>query len=121
MGKYRITGPDGATYDVEAPDGASEQDILSYVQKSARAPAAQPAPAAPQGSIYRQFPQELENPMGMGATLGASDAQMGDIVKKQLGDRFIRMESAPSQSQRPQNRAGQGQEIKDVYKRQAQS
>lgn len=110
MGKYRITGPDGATYDVEAPDGASEQDILSYVQKNAGAPA-QPAPAAPQGSIYSQFPQELENPMGMGATLGASDAQMGDIVKKQLGDRFIRMESAPSQSQRPQNRAGPGQEI----------
>lgn len=32
MAKYRITGPDGATYEVTAPDDASEQDVLSYAQ-----------------------------------------------------------------------------------------
>ena len=31
--KYRITAPDGKTYEIEAPEGASEQDILSYAQK----------------------------------------------------------------------------------------
>src|SRR5687767_1578855 len=33
MAKFQITGPDGGTYEVEAPDDASEKDILGYVQK----------------------------------------------------------------------------------------
>jgi hypothetical protein len=32
MAKFQITGPDGARYEVEAPDDASEQQILDYVQ-----------------------------------------------------------------------------------------
>lgn len=34
MAKYRITGPDGATYEVNAPDDASEQDVLAYAQSN---------------------------------------------------------------------------------------
>jgi hypothetical protein len=44
------------------------------------------------GSVYAQFPRELENPMGMAATLGASDPQMGDIVAKSLGPMLVRRE-----------------------------
>lgn len=36
MPKYRITGPDGATYEVNAPDGASEADVMAYVRKNAQ-------------------------------------------------------------------------------------
>jgi hypothetical protein len=36
MAKYRITGPDGATYEVNAPDGASEADVMAYVQRNAK-------------------------------------------------------------------------------------
>lgn len=32
MAKYRITSPDGGTYEVTAPDTASEQDVLAYAQ-----------------------------------------------------------------------------------------
>lgn len=32
MPKYKITGPDGKTYVVSAPDGASQDDVLAYVQ-----------------------------------------------------------------------------------------
>ena len=32
MAKYRITGPDGSTYEITAPEGASEQEIMSFVQ-----------------------------------------------------------------------------------------
>lgn len=32
MAKFRITGPDGATYSVEAPDDASDQQVLEYVR-----------------------------------------------------------------------------------------
>jgi hypothetical protein len=34
MAKYRITGPDGATYEVTAPDNASQADVLAFAQKN---------------------------------------------------------------------------------------
>lgn len=33
MAKYRVTSPSGETYEVNAPDGASESDVLAYAQK----------------------------------------------------------------------------------------
>jgi hypothetical protein len=33
MPKYRITSPDGRTYEVTAPDGASQADVMAYVQQ----------------------------------------------------------------------------------------
>ena len=35
MAKFRITGPDGATYDVTAPDGATEAEVMNYVRQNA--------------------------------------------------------------------------------------
>lgn len=35
MAKYRITGPDGGTYEITAPDDASEADVLAYAQRNA--------------------------------------------------------------------------------------
>jgi hypothetical protein len=99
MGVFEIEAPDGKVYEVEAPDMQAAAQAFKPVQKQ------QPANTP---SIYSQFPKQLENPMGMAATLGASDAQMGDIVKKNLGDKFIRMESETAPSQRPTNRGGQG-------------
>lgn len=43
MAKFRITGPDGASYEVTAPDGANEQDVLSYAQQQFGGGAKQPA------------------------------------------------------------------------------
>lgn len=44
------------------------------------------------GTVYDQHADVLENPMGMSATLGASDAQLADTVRSALGDRFVRQE-----------------------------
>jgi hypothetical protein len=43
MAKYRITGPDGGTYEVTAPDTASEAEVLAYAQQNYQ-PKAQPKP-----------------------------------------------------------------------------
>lgn len=53
MAKFQITGPDGAKYEVEAPDDASEQQIIDYVQKNAGAPAAAAAPPDRPGALER--------------------------------------------------------------------
>lgn len=43
MAVYRVTGPDGKTYKVNAPEGSTEQDAIAYVQKQFyKAPARQP-------------------------------------------------------------------------------
>ena len=34
MAKFQIKGPDGNQYEIEAPEGANEQEILSFVQNS---------------------------------------------------------------------------------------
>ncbi|MHC9417681.1 hypothetical protein ACYZX9_03675 [Sphingomonas citri] len=44
---FEVTGPDGAVYDIEAPEGATEQDVLAQVQKASRlAPADEEAYAS---------------------------------------------------------------------------
>jgi hypothetical protein len=67
MAKYRITGPDGGTYEITAPDDASESDVLAYAQRNVQmlpktqaAPAteATPAPEAPAASA----PQQQDGP-----------------------------------------------------------
>lgn len=40
MPKYLITSPDGQKFEVDAPEGATEQDALAYVQKNASKPQA---------------------------------------------------------------------------------
>jgi hypothetical protein len=48
VAKYRITGPDGGTYEVTAPDNASEADVLAYAQKNYQAkPKLEPLKADP--------------------------------------------------------------------------
>lgn len=42
MPKFHVTSPDGATYEIDAPEGATEQDAIAYVQSGQVA-----APAAP--------------------------------------------------------------------------
>jgi hypothetical protein len=32
MPKYRVTSPTGETFEVTAPDGASEADVMAYAQ-----------------------------------------------------------------------------------------
>jgi hypothetical protein len=51
MPKYRITGPDGGTYEVNAPDNASEADVLAYAQQNYQAkPKQEPLKADPTGT-----------------------------------------------------------------------
>lgn len=77
MPKFRITGPDGATYEVTAPDGATEQDVLSYVQQNAGGaaqPAAQPQiepPVAQQAAAPSPAERDAARKAGTRGVMGA--------------------------------------------------
>lgn len=60
MPKFVVTAPDGKEYEIEAPDGATEQQVLDYV-KANYAGAAAPAPAAaptPAPSVGEQLKRQ---------------------------------------------------------------
>lgn len=38
MARFQITGPDGKNYEINAPDNASEQDVMAFIQQEVSAP-----------------------------------------------------------------------------------
>ena len=64
MPKYQVTGPDGGAYEVNAPDGASEQDAIAYVQGLSTKKVDMPAPGA----------SSLKGSAAGGAFMGLRDA-----------------------------------------------
>lgn len=72
MAKFKITGPDGGTYEITAPDGASEQDVLAYAQQNfgGQKAAAPAAPALPKVDAPSSgLAMGLRDPIDAGAQL----------------------------------------------------
>jgi len=55
MAKFTVTGPDGQSYEVEAPDDATDEEIMSYVEEQAS--------AKPEASL----PEEIGRQVGLTA------------------------------------------------------
>lgn len=81
MPTYIVTGPDGREYEIEAPEGATEADVLAYAQQnyqSADAPQAEAAPAKTAAELTGITDEQLNPTTGMGfgskflAGMGAS-------------------------------------------------
>jgi hypothetical protein len=49
MPKYRITSPDGKTFEITAPEGATQEQVLSYAQSQWKAPKTEKAPDPTEG------------------------------------------------------------------------
>lgn len=85
MAEFVITGPDGKEYEVTAPDDATEDDVLAYVQQQIATPE---PPSEPQ----RIESNTLAGAAGMlarGATLGFGDEISGAadaVLQKIRGD-----------------------------------
>lgn len=75
MSQYRITGPDGSTYEVNAPDGASEQDVMSYVQQQSPQ-SGQPAPVDYASQAATMDPTDV-------SVARAKDGPFGDFLREQ--------------------------------------
>jgi hypothetical protein len=72
MPKYKITGPDGQSYEVNAPDGASQDDVLAYAQRSFKMAAApkQQAPSKPFGQQLNDAVADVPRQIGLTARYG---------------------------------------------------
>lgn len=73
MAKYRIQSPEGATYEITAPDDATPEQVQAYVQQNVGSlkPAAPAAPKgnADEGGIWGGIKQGLRDPIDAGAQL----------------------------------------------------
>lgn len=69
MATYRITAPDGQSYNVTAPDDASEADVMAYAQKNFKMAAApkQAAPSKPFGQQLNEVIADAPRTAGRGA------------------------------------------------------
>lgn len=93
MPTYVVTGPDGREYEIEAPDGATEADVLAYAQQNyqaADAPQADAKPAKTAAELTGITDEQLNPTTGMGfgskflAGMGKSVADSGRGLQ-QLG------------------------------------
>lgn len=72
MSKFRITAPDGRQFDITAPEGASQDEVLAYAQAQWKPqPVAEPAPdpSAGGGSL------QILNPFGKNLDTGIPTSQ----------------------------------------------
>jgi hypothetical protein len=96
MAKYRITGPDGSKYDITAPEGTSEQDVLSYAQQQLGA-SPKVAEAPPETSFLQDVAQGAGN-LAAGAvrgagSIGATILAPYDMAKDALAGKGLSLES----------------------------
>lgn len=62
MPTFEIQSPDGKTYEVTAPEGASQHDVLNYVQQQHAA--MPPPPATPSGDQPSMIDRAVASPIG---------------------------------------------------------
>jgi len=61
MAKYRVKAPDGSTYEISAPEGASEADVMAYAQSqfAQQAPSIEKPAAVKAGETIQGIPRQL--------------------------------------------------------------
>lgn len=81
MPSYEVTSPDGKTWEVNAPEGATQDQVLAYA-KSQWSAQSKPAPAAVQaGSQLNQIPRQI----GLTARYGLEGlGQMAEIATEPI-------------------------------------
>ena len=79
MATYKITGPDGSVYEVTAPEGATDAEIMAYAQRGVAPKAEVPVPLQPVST--GQAVLGTARNILQGATLGFSDELEAAIAK----------------------------------------
>ena len=78
MAKYRITSPDGGTYEITAPDTATEQEVLKYAQSNFASGGGSPSSPPPPSQTAAELEEE-KTVQKLGAT-GYGAIKAGEAV-----------------------------------------
>lgn len=111
MPKFRITAPDGSSYEVTAPDGATEQEVMSYAQRNfklAAAPKEAPTPK-PFGQQLDAAIRDVPRQVGLTARYGLEGVgNVLDVLASpfRAGLNAIGINSQPGSGQALANIAG---------------
>ncbi|MEY4636518.1 MAG: hypothetical protein RJA55_2316 [Acidobacteriota bacterium] len=91
MAKYRVTSPSGEAFEVNAPEGASEADVMAYAKAefAKQAPAITKPAAVEVGDALRAIPRQLGLTARYGAEGLAQAAQIGTEPLRLLTDRVL--------------------------------
>lgn len=87
MAKYRVTGPDGSVYEVNAPDGATEADVIAYAKSNFQKPPEKPA-AVSAGESVNSIPRQIGLTARYGLEGLANTAQIATEPIRYLTDRL---------------------------------
>jgi len=81
MPRYVATAPDGKRYQITAPDGAGEKEVLAFLQEKVGGdgPRAPKAPATAPYEGWGQYGKDLLRTAGQGASLGFGDEIVAGI------------------------------------------
>lgn len=102
MAKYRIQSPDGVTFEVHAPDTASEQEVMAYAQAEfAKKPAMTMRPTGLQGGAAHGVFQGVRDTVDAAAQLlrhavPESVGQSFDAADRFIGDKIPGLKFAPT-------------------------
>lgn len=93
MASYKITSPDGQVYRVNAPDDASQEDVMAYAQKSFKM-AAQPKPETTLTQDIKQGAGNTLAGLVRGAgSIGATLLAPVDIAKDAIAGKGLSLDS----------------------------
>ncbi len=87
MGKFKVTSPEGKSYEITAPDGATQDQVLSYAQQQFSQPQAPAEQKASTGDVIAGLPA-TRFAMGLASPLiGAAQAgaHIGDKINEWTG------------------------------------
>jgi len=98
MAKYRITRPDGQTYEITAPDNANQQQVMEFAQKQFVAqtpkqpePQVDPSEGGSTLQVYNPFGKNIDTGVNLGQSTTRTLAGIGsgiDDLKVGVGQRL---------------------------------
>jgi hypothetical protein len=96
MAKYRITAPDGGTYEINAPDDATPEQVMAFAQKnySKSRPAAQEPPAKGFGAQLEDAIRGTPRQLGLTARYGVEG--LGGVFDTFAGNPMRAIAGQPS-------------------------
>ena len=93
MPKYDVTAPDGRVYEVNAPEGATQDDAIQYVQQNLYKPTAQAAAPEEKGGFLQGAKNLAAGGLRGAGSIGATLLAPVDVIGDAIAGKGLSLES----------------------------